>query len=129
MFTHRIVPGVAAQSYGVPCARLAGVPEQVTERAAQLLTAIQARSSATTQHSTSLPDANRGLTGAQVRNGSAIPAPVAAAVEKPVHEGRFLAARESDVDNMRLADWKAVLREYQALARAAAPFVRLKELE
>jgi DNA mismatch repair protein MutS len=37
VFLHRIAPGAASQSYGLHVARLAGVPEAVTRRAAELL--------------------------------------------------------------------------------------------
>ena len=37
VFLHRVVPGAADRSYGVHVARLAGVPEPVTRRAASIL--------------------------------------------------------------------------------------------
>ena len=37
VFLHRVVPGVAAGSYGVHVARLAGLPERVTEKAEEIL--------------------------------------------------------------------------------------------
>lgn len=39
-FYHQVVPGAARQSYGVEVARLAGLPGQVTTRAARLLGAL-----------------------------------------------------------------------------------------
>lgn len=37
IFLHRVVPGVSSSSYGLQVARMAGVPRQVTDRAAMLL--------------------------------------------------------------------------------------------
>lgn len=42
-FYHQVVPGAARQSYGVEVARLAGLPAPVTQRAARLLTALNAQ--------------------------------------------------------------------------------------
>ncbi|GGK16587.1 DNA mismatch repair protein MutS [Deinococcus malanensis] len=42
-FYHQVVPGAARQSYGVEVARLAGLPAPVTQRAARLLTSLNAR--------------------------------------------------------------------------------------
>jgi DNA mismatch repair protein MutS len=44
VFLHAVVEGGADRSYGVHVARLAGVPERVTRRAAELLTLLEARS-------------------------------------------------------------------------------------
>jgi len=41
-FIYKLLPGAASRSYGVQVARLAGLPEAVTNRAAELLTAIEA---------------------------------------------------------------------------------------
>jgi len=38
-----VIDGFATHSYGVPCARLAGVPDIVTARAAELLKTLHAR--------------------------------------------------------------------------------------
>jgi len=43
IFYHQVVPGAARSSYGVEVARLAGLPAHVTDRAAQLLSALTAR--------------------------------------------------------------------------------------
>jgi len=42
-FYHQVMPGAAEQSYGVEVARLAGLPQGVTARAAQLLAGLNAR--------------------------------------------------------------------------------------
>jgi len=42
VFLHRVEPGVAEGSYGVHVARLAGLPEQVTKTADQILTELLA---------------------------------------------------------------------------------------
>jgi DNA mismatch repair protein MutS len=42
VFLHAVVEGGADRSYGVHVARLAGVPERVTRRAAQLLEQLEA---------------------------------------------------------------------------------------
>ncbi len=44
VFLHTVVEGGADKSYGVHVARLAGVPERVTRRAAELLTQLETRS-------------------------------------------------------------------------------------
>jgi DNA mismatch repair protein MutS len=41
VFLHRVVPGAADRSYGIHVARLAGVPEQVTRRAAAILAELE----------------------------------------------------------------------------------------
>jgi DNA mismatch repair protein MutS len=41
VFLHRVVPGAADRSYGVHVARLAGVPEPVTRRAAAILAELE----------------------------------------------------------------------------------------
>ncbi len=41
-FIYKLVPGAASRSYGVQVARLAGLPREVTGRAAELLAAIEA---------------------------------------------------------------------------------------
>jgi DNA mismatch repair protein MutS len=41
VFLHRVVPGAADRSYGVHVARLAGVPEPVTRRAAEILAELE----------------------------------------------------------------------------------------
>ena len=41
MFLHKVIAGSADKSYGVHVARLAGLPQQVTRRAAQLVTQLK----------------------------------------------------------------------------------------
>ena len=41
VFLHRVVPGAADRSYGVHVARLAGIPEPVTRRAAEILAELE----------------------------------------------------------------------------------------
>ena len=43
VFLRKIVPGGADQSYGVEVARLAGVPDQVVNRAREILTELEAQ--------------------------------------------------------------------------------------
>jgi DNA mismatch repair protein MutS len=43
VFLHRVVPGSADKSYGIQVARLAGLPERVTERAAEVLSNLEAQ--------------------------------------------------------------------------------------
>jgi len=43
VFLHSVVEGGADRSYGVHVARLAGVPERVTRRAAALLEQLESR--------------------------------------------------------------------------------------
>ena len=42
VFLHKIVPGAADKSYGIHVARLAGVPQEVNERAKQILAQLEA---------------------------------------------------------------------------------------
>src|SRR5207244_11945270 len=42
LFLHKIAPGSADQSYGIHVARLAGVPEEVLDRAREVLTELEA---------------------------------------------------------------------------------------
>ena len=46
VFLHQVVPGAADKSWGVHVARLAGVPEQVIERAHELLLGFEAGAAA-----------------------------------------------------------------------------------
>jgi DNA mismatch repair protein MutS len=43
VFLHRIVPGAADKSYGIHVARLAGVPQEVNERAKEILAGLEAK--------------------------------------------------------------------------------------
>jgi DNA mismatch repair protein MutS len=43
VFLHKIAPGSADKSYGIHVARLAGVPEEVLERAGEVLTELESR--------------------------------------------------------------------------------------
>jgi len=43
LFLHRIVPGAASSSYGIEVARLAGLPQEVLERASSLLARLERR--------------------------------------------------------------------------------------
>jgi len=49
VFLHRIVPGGADRSYGIHVARLAGIPRTVTQRAQEILTALEQDSRMPTQ--------------------------------------------------------------------------------
>jgi DNA mismatch repair protein MutS len=41
IFLHKVTPGPASGSYGIHVARLAGLPEEITARAAQILAALE----------------------------------------------------------------------------------------
>src|SRR5262249_52288729 len=43
VFLHQIAPGSADKSYGIHVARLAGVPEEVLDRAQEVLTELETR--------------------------------------------------------------------------------------
>ena len=43
VFTHRIVPGASQKSYGVHVARLAGLPDEVIQRASQILSELEGK--------------------------------------------------------------------------------------
>ena len=55
VFLHAVVEGGADRSYGVHVARLAGVPERVTRRAALLLRDLEARPSSASAETTVAP--------------------------------------------------------------------------
>jgi DNA mismatch repair protein mutS len=46
-FLRRIIPGAADKSYGIHVARLAGLPPRVTERAEEILHALEQKAAAT----------------------------------------------------------------------------------
>lgn len=50
VFLRRLAPGGADRSYGIQVARLAGLPESVTERAENLLEALEQKQAGTTEH-------------------------------------------------------------------------------
>jgi DNA mismatch repair protein MutS len=58
VFLHRIAPGSAGKSYGIHVARLAGVPQEVLERAEQVLGELES-SSPTGEGIASTPDSKR----------------------------------------------------------------------
>ncbi|NLC53934.1 MAG: DNA mismatch repair protein MutS, partial [Firmicutes bacterium] len=43
IFLHKTLPGASDRSYGIEVARLAGIPEEVLDRAAQILTELEAK--------------------------------------------------------------------------------------
>lgn len=45
-FLHRLLPGAAGESYGIHVARLAGLPQAITERAQEILAAIESPAAA-----------------------------------------------------------------------------------
>ncbi len=49
-FLRKLVRGAASTSYGIYCARIAGLPESIIERAYELLSAFEARSAAVHSH-------------------------------------------------------------------------------
>ncbi len=53
-FLHRLIPGSAGQSYGIHVAKLAGLPELVTDRAAEILAEIEGTLSGTVSAEKSL---------------------------------------------------------------------------
>eukprot|EP00698_Gefionella_okellyi_P013998 TRINITY_DN3869_c0_g1_i1.p1 TRINITY_DN3869_c0_g1~~TRINITY_DN3869_c0_g1_i1.p1 ORF type:complete len:811 (+),score=175.91 TRINITY_DN3869_c0_g1_i1:401-2833(+) len=115
-FSHRVIDGIAQHSYGVPCARLAGVPEAVTTRAAELLTTLR-----------SGPDAEQR---ARLMNSNSssrtIPSPPQPQQQqKLTHIARYLKLKPEDV---RVSDVSALLKEYQTLAALCAQSVIVKEL-
>jgi DNA mismatch repair protein MutS len=65
VFLHKLVRGAASRSYGVACARLAGVPELVLSRAAGLLAELES--------GYVLPSGSRGATPLRARSRSGRP--------------------------------------------------------
>ena len=55
VFLHKVIAGSADKSYGVHVARLAGLPQQVTRRAAQLVTQLEEHAKSQNSVQDSLP--------------------------------------------------------------------------
>ena len=60
VFLHKIAPGSADKSYGIHVARLAGVPEEVLERAREVLTELEMHPVSTRQRATARKRRERG---------------------------------------------------------------------
>ncbi|GAM26571.1 hypothetical protein SAMD00019534_097460 [Acytostelium subglobosum LB1] len=44
LFTHKILPGISNKSYGIFCAKLAGIPDQVIKRSQEILATLESSS-------------------------------------------------------------------------------------
>jgi DNA mismatch repair protein MutS len=110
VFLRRLKEGGASRSYGIQCARLAGMPKEVIERAKSLLVVLE-------RHAASAPTPQLSLFGggAVAKEASAVE-PVRAAPD-PLREA--LGAIEPDQLSPREA--LAALYRLQELARAEAP--------
>jgi DNA mismatch repair protein MutS len=96
VFLHRVAPGAADRSYGVHVARLAGVPEPVTRRAAAILR-----------------DLERSRSGQLGQNGTAGAEPAASTT--PISGANSTALRRlADLDPLRMSPLEA-LTELTAL--------------
>ncbi|MDP8921344.1 MAG: DNA mismatch repair protein MutS, partial [Chloroflexota bacterium] len=120
VFLHHVAPGAADRSYGVHVARLAGVPEAVTHRAAQILAELErgrggnagSGSSANGRQTASLP---RPITGSRSAADDGHEPPAGA----PSANGHHPALRRlRHVDPLQMTPIQA-LTELETLARLA----------
>ena len=82
VFFHKVQRGAASRSYGVACARLAGLPEPVLARAKAILDDLERSASLPTGHTSRAPrgrkkDGQLGLFGASADPPAAAPSPIA----------------------------------------------------
>lgn len=109
VITHQLVPGKACGSYGLHVARRAGVPEQVVQRAFQLLRAVQAGA---LQGAASTPEEAE----AAAADAAAAPIPPAAPMP-PAEHPAVVRLRGVDVDALAPRAALQLLYELRALAR------------
>ena len=58
IFLRKIIPGAADKSYGIQVARLAGLPQEILDRAKAILTSLEANASAPEASAQPVPAAN-----------------------------------------------------------------------
>ncbi len=117
-FLHRVVPGAAGRSYGIHVARLAGMPRDVTDRAALLLGALEARGPSPLE---AKPDgqprvgvgARRRVAGVTSRDG-----PMQLTLFAPPSDPVAEAVRAIDVDTLTPLEALNILARLRDLARA-----------
>jgi DNA mismatch repair protein MutS len=107
VFLHKIAPGGADKSYGIHVARLAGVPEEVLERARQVLTELEAHH---------LEAQDRPGTGRVRRRFRTVQPSLFGRFEDPV----LKALRETDLERVTGAEALARLRQWQQELRSEA---------
>ncbi|MBY0336802.1 MAG: DNA mismatch repair protein MutS, partial [Acetobacteraceae bacterium] len=100
VFLHSVAPGIAARSWGVHVARLAGVPRPITARAAAVLAALEARGAG----QAALPDELPLFAGP-------VPAPSPIAVHPALE-----ALRDLDLDSLSPRDAQEFLYRLKAIA-------------
>ncbi len=120
VFLRKLLPGSTDKSYGIQVAKLAGVPEAVVERAAEVLRAIEAQHALDLAASTAGDGADHGLARGQP------PSPVAAFTQTVLFAGRPDAPnavrealdrlREADLDRMTPMEALDYLQDLQKLA-------------
>jgi DNA mismatch repair protein MutS len=71
VFLRRVVEGAADRSYGIQVARLAGVPDEVIERAKEILLGLERRGAAAVPHALAAAVVPEGAGGPGVPGGSA----------------------------------------------------------
>jgi len=111
VFLHRIAEGAADRSYGIHVARLAGLPERVLARAAEVLHELESeRTVERLEHGSAPPASARRGRAASAPAGSAPPQlPLFTAETHPV----VRALREIELETLtplealnRIAEWK-----------------------
>lgn len=112
VFLRRLKEGGASRSYGIQCARLAGMPKEVIERAKSLLVVLE-------RHAASAPTPQLSLFGggAAVSNAASTPSAPAPAAPDPLRE----ALHAIEPDQLSPREALAALYRLQELARAEAP--------
>jgi DNA mismatch repair protein MutS len=104
VFLHKIAPGSADKSYGIHVAQLAGVPEEVLERARQVLTELESRHVATPD----LPAAH----------GPRRPRLVASSLFANSDDPVLAALRDTDLETLTTDQALAKLRQWQRELRS-----------
>ena len=135
VFLHAIEEGPASRSYGVACARLAGLPEGVLHRAEHVLAELEARRDAAHAHAAALAAEGAGGAPAPQLALFGDPAPPkraagkkaasaapmgAASVPTPALTGVAAALNEVDPDALAPRDALALVYRLKALARGDA---------
>ncbi len=113
VFFHKIQRGAASRSYGVACARLAGLPELVLARAKAILDDLERSASLPTGHASRTPrgrknDGQLGLFGSSAASPAAPPAP-------PTNPAMDM-LRALDVDRMTPLEALTTLAKLKGLA-------------
>ncbi|GLD95885.1 hypothetical protein PINS_up004563 [Pythium insidiosum] len=99
VFSHRVVPGLATQSYGVYTAALAGCPATVVSRAAELLSQLHRETNGSATAETDTGSRDMGEADERLRRIAAVVADSESSTEEIVERVRTLVRSSSEQDN------------------------------